>query len=108
MKLASAIALALSLTAGAALAAPGDNGKGMGGCIDSLYGNATNERPSGHGVLPTQSPGPFVNEEGGNEPPRDDRDRGPSVGDINKALADDALPGVSNTNDYCNTYGEFP
>ena len=44
-----------------ALAAPGDSGNGVGGCIDQLYGNATNPRPSGHGVLPTQSAGPWVN-----------------------------------------------
>ncbi|MBI4275688.1 MAG: hypothetical protein HY659_13425, partial [Rhizobiales bacterium] len=46
--------------AGVAQAAPGDNGNGVGGCIDFLYGNATNPRPSGNGVLPSQSPGPFV------------------------------------------------
>lgn len=63
-----------------ALAAPGDNGQGFGGCVDNLYGNATNERPSGHGVLPSQSPGPFVNTVF-NEPPRNDRTRGPSMGD---------------------------
>lgn len=62
-------------------AAPGDNGNGVGGCVDNLYGNATNERPSGHGVLPSQSPGPFVNT-GVNEPPRNDRVRGASVGDV--------------------------
>jgi len=44
-----------------AYAAPGDNGNGVGGCIDQLYGNATNARPSGHGVLPSQSPGPWLN-----------------------------------------------
>ena len=62
-------------------AAPGDNGNGVGGCIDSLYGNATNPRPSGDGTLPSQSPGPFVNT-GVNEPPRNDRTRGISVGDV--------------------------
>ena len=61
-----------ALSGAAALAAPGDNGNGVGGCIDSLYGNATNPRPSGHGVLPSQSPGPFINT-GFNEPPRNDR-----------------------------------
>ena len=66
---------------GMAQAAPGDNGNGVGGCIDSLYGNATNPRPSGHGTLPSQSPGPFVNT-GFNEPPRNDRTMGPSVGDV--------------------------
>src|ERR1041384_4497945 len=69
--------LALS---GAALAAPGDNGNGVGGCVDNFYGNATNPRPGGNGVLPSQSPGPFVNT-GFNEPPRNDRTRGLSVGD---------------------------
>ena len=48
-------------TAAPAMAAPGDHGQGVGGCIDELFGNATNERPSGHGVLPSQSPGPWVN-----------------------------------------------
>ena len=42
-------------------AAPGDHGNGVGGCVDQFYGNATNARPSGHGVLPSQSPGPWVN-----------------------------------------------
>jgi len=70
--------------AGVAQAAPGDNGKGQGGCIDNLYGNATNARPSGNGVVPSQSPGPFVNT-GVNEPPRNDRTRGISVGDVMQA-----------------------
>lgn len=42
-------------------AAPGAHGNGVGGCIDQLYGNATNPRPDGHGVLPSQSPGPWLN-----------------------------------------------
>jgi hypothetical protein len=75
---------ALTLT-GVAQAAPGDNGNGVGGCIDFIYGNATNPRPSGHGVLPSQSPGPFVNT-GFNEPPRNDRTRGGSIGDFNQAV----------------------
>lgn len=79
------IVAAMSATAltvaGTALAAPGDNGNGNGGCVDILYGNATNPRPSGNGVLPSQSPGPFVNT-GVNAPPRNDRTRGPSVGDV--------------------------
>jgi hypothetical protein len=46
----------------AAYAAPGDNGNGVGGCISgNLYGNTSNPRPSGHGVLPSQAPGPSVN-----------------------------------------------
>ena len=58
--LAAATVMVLGLAA-PAFAAPGDNGQGVGGCIDQLYGNATNPRPSGHGVLPSQSPGPWVN-----------------------------------------------
>lgn len=88
------------------LAAPGDNGNGVGGCVDSLYGNATNPRPGGNGVLPSQSPGPFVNT-GFNEPPRNDRTRGPSVGDVNQLISDLAGPGV-NVQDFCRTFGEFP
>ena len=98
----------LCITAGIAQAAPGDNGNGVGGCIDSLYGNATNPRPSGHGVLPSQSPGPFVNT-GFNEPPRNDRVRGASVGDANKFFKEDPLSlGFSNTEDFCRTVGQFP
>jgi hypothetical protein len=83
--LSAALAVALStsgmLGMGVALASPGDNGSGNGGCIDNLYGNATNARPSGNGVIPSQSPGPFVNT-GVNEPPRNDRVRGISVGGV--------------------------
>jgi hypothetical protein len=66
---------------GAAQAAPGDHGEGRGGCIaGEYYGNTTNPRPSGNGVLPSQSPGPFLNT-GPNEPPRNDRLRGLSIGE---------------------------
>lgn len=69
--------LSVSL-AGPAMAAPGDHGNGVGGCIDVLYGNATNPRDSGHGVLPSQSPGPWVNN------PSDPANPtwGPSVGSL--------------------------
>jgi len=77
---------------GIARAAPGDNGAGNGGCVDNFYGNATNPRPSGNGVLPSQSPGPFVNT-GENEPPRDDRTRGLSVGDVMQLAHDAGLNG---------------
>lgn len=53
--------LALGLVVPIAGAAPGDHGHGFGGCVDALHGNATNPRPSGHGVIPSQSPGPWVN-----------------------------------------------
>jgi hypothetical protein len=63
-----------------AQAAPGGQGQGRGGCVaGEFYGNTSNPRPSGNGVLPSQSPGPFVNT-GPNEPPRNDRTRGPSIG----------------------------
>lgn len=76
----------------AAQAAPGDNGQGQGGCVDNFYGNATNPRPSGNGVLPSQSPGPFVNT-GFNEPPRNDRTRGASMGDVMQAGHEAGLNG---------------
>ena len=95
----TAFAVAALALAGVAQAAPGDNGNGVGGCIDFLYGNATNPRPSGNGVLPSQSPGPFLNT-GFNEPPRNDRTRGGSIGDFNQ-LAKDA--GFNNTPDACRT-----
>ena len=101
-----AAVFAVFTLAGAAQAAPGDNGNGIGGCIDSLYGNATNPRPSGNGVLPSQSPGPWVNT-GVNDPPRNDRVRGPSVGDIN-GLIKDALGAGTNVQDFCRTVGTFP
>jgi hypothetical protein len=74
-----AAALAIS-TAVPAFAAPGDEGQGVGGCIDNFYGNATNERPDGNGVLPSQSPGPWVN----NPTDPDNPTPGPSVGDAVK------------------------
>ena len=98
--------LAALALASVARAAPGDSGKGVGGCIDSLYGNATNPRPSGHGVLPSQSPGPFVNT-GPNQPPRNDRVRGVSVGDVNGLIKDVAGPGT-NVQDFCRVFGTFP
>jgi hypothetical protein len=74
----TAAALLTLGTAGTAVAAPGDHGKGVGGCIDQLYGNATNPRPSGHGVLPSQSPGPWVN----NPTDPDNPTRGSSLGQL--------------------------
>ena len=51
--------LAVGLAA-PAMAAPGDHSNGVGGCIaGALYGNTSNPRPSGHGVLPSMSPGPW-------------------------------------------------
>jgi hypothetical protein len=75
----AALAAGALLTLGVAApanAAPGDHGHGVGGCIDQLYGNATNARPSGHGVLPSQSPGPWLN----NVTDPDNPTWGPSLG----------------------------
>ena len=77
----AAVAAGAVLALGVAVpanAAPGDRGKGVGGCIDQLYGNATNPRPSGHGVLPSQSPGPWVN----NPTAPDNPTPGPSLGSL--------------------------
>jgi hypothetical protein len=78
---------------GAAHAAPGDQGNGRGGCISGeFYGNTSNPRPSGNGVLPSQSPGPFVNiPPAPNEPPRNDRTRGASVGQALQAAHEAGL-----------------
>ena len=104
MKKAIGVFAVACVLSGTAFAAPGDSGEGIGGCIDSLYGNATNPRPSGNGVLPSQSPGPWVNT-GFNEPPRNDRERGSSVGDVNRFFRD--LFGF-NVQEYCETFETFP
>lgn len=72
-----------------AFAAPGDNGSGFGGCVDNFYGNATNPRPSGHGVLPSQSPGPWVNNPGDPDNPT----AGPSMGDVMQFLTAAGIQG---------------
>ena len=93
---ASTVVLLSSVTM--ADAAPGDNGKGIGGCIDNFYGNATNPRPSGNGVLPSQSPGPFVNvpSDPANPTP------GPSVGDVMKFLTNVGITGADAQAIICN------
>ena len=75
MAFAAAIASSVAVPA---FAAPGDNGSGFGGCVDNFYGNATNPRPSGHGVIPSQSPGPWVNNPTDPQNPTP----GPSMGDV--------------------------
>lgn len=76
---ATAFAAAAIVGTGApALAAPGDAGNGVGGCIDQLYGNATNARTSGNGVLPSQSPGPWLN----NPADPDNPTWGPTLGSL--------------------------
>src|SRR5687768_9747394 len=84
----------------AAQAAPGDNGQGRGVCVSGeFYGNTSNPRPSGNGVLPSQSPGPFLNA-GPNQPPRNDRVRGASIGDAIQLGHDAGLT----TNELFETY----
>jgi hypothetical protein len=78
----------------------------VGDCIsDGLYGNEPNiEGPFAPGgpneqepgsvagrVVPSQSPGPFVNA-GPNAPPRNDRVRGSSVGDFHRQFGGGAVP----------------
>jgi hypothetical protein len=77
-----AAALSVPAFAGSAHAAPGDNGNGVGGCISgTLYGNTSNPRPSGNGTLPSQSPGPSLNNPAD---PNNPIKGGPSVGDVQK------------------------
>lgn len=90
-----AAALSAAMLAGvgsAAYAMPGEHGNGYGGCVNNLYGNATNPRDGGNGVIPSQSPGPWLNT-GENEPPRNDRLRGPSMGDLMKLATGSGLTG---------------
>ena len=78
----------------------------VGDCIsDGLFGNEPNiEGPFAPGgpseqepgtiggrVVPSQSPGPFVNA-GPNPPPRNDRVRGSSVGDLNQQFGGGTVP----------------
>ena len=78
LTLLGASVLTVALVAGPASAAPGDNGKGVGGCTSGvLYGNTTNPRPSGNGVLPSLAPGPWNNVTG---------ERGLSVGDVQQLV----------------------
>ena len=83
----------------------------VGNCIsDGLYGNEPNiEGPFAPGgpqeqepgsqagrVVPSQSPGPFVNT-GPNEPPRNDRTRGSSVGDFGGGAVPEACRTLTGT-----------
>lgn len=115
MKLSLFIPVAGALIVGsipAAFAAGnGRNGPTVGDCIsDGLYGNEPNivgpfapggpsEQPPGSvagRVVPSQSPGPFVNA-GPNEPPRNDRVRGSSVGDFNQQFGGGTVPSFCRT-----------
>lgn len=77
------VVVAAGLSIVPALAAPGDAGNGVGGCIaGNFYGNTTNPRPSGHGVEPSQSPGPWVN----NPTDPTNPTPGPSMGDVHTGV----------------------
>ena len=83
----AAALIAVTLAGGPAAAAPGDNGNGVGGCVSgTLYGNTSNPRPSGHGVLPSLSPGPWVNGGG----------FGASMGDVQQYVHDTYGPPAGN------------
>jgi hypothetical protein len=102
-----AVVAATLVVSGAAFAAGNaQSGPSVGNCIsDGLYGNEPNivgpfapggpaeQEPGTKGgrVVPSQSPGPFVNA-GPNEPPRNDRVRGPSVGALNQQFGGGAVP----------------
>ena len=88
----------------------------VGDCIsDGIYGNEPNiegpfapggpaeQEPGTKGgrVVPSQSPGPFVNT-GPNEPPRNDRVRGRSVGEFNQQFGGGAVP------EFCRTATQTP
>jgi hypothetical protein len=85
------VAGALMIPTGTALAEPGTTGPPQNFTGDRVsdctaggfLGNTTNPREGG-GIIPSQSPGPFVNQ-GENEPPRNDRVRGTSIGEAAQA-----------------------
>ena len=98
----AAAASLLAVTATAAQAQPRPERNTTGECVsEGFYGNEPNivgpfapggpqEQAPGSAagrVVPSQSPGPFVNT-GPNEPPRNDRTRGGSVGDFNQQARD--------------------
>ena len=87
------------------------SGPTVGDCIsDGIYGNEPNivgpfapggpaeQEPGSKGgrVVPSQSPGPFVNA-GPNEPPRNDRVRGRSVGEFNQQFGGGSVPAFCRT-----------
>ena len=109
MKIGHYVAVAAALAGGLATPALGSGNaqtsNTVGNCIsDGLYGNEPNIVPFAPGgpaeqepgtkggtVVPSQSPGPFVNT-GPNPPPRNDRTRGGSVGDFNQQFGGGAVP----------------
>ena len=108
--LSSAI-LSAALMAGPGFAQPRPEQPTVGDCIsDGGLGNEPNiEGPAAPGgpseqepgsqagrVVPSQSPGPFVNA-GPNPPPRNDRVRGGSPGDFNQQFGGGAGPEVCRT-----------
>ena len=114
MKFGHYVAVAAALAGGLATPALGSGNaqtsNTVGNCIsDGLYGNEPNIEPFAPGgpaeqepgtkggtVVPSQSPGPFVNT-GPNPPPRNDRTRGGSVGDFNQQLGGGFVPAACRT-----------
>lgn len=92
-----AAALAVCASAPAVGSGNAQTSNTVGNCIsDGFYGNEPNIEPFAPGgpaeqepgtkggtVVPSQSPGPFVNA-GPNPPPRNDRVRGSSMGDVHQ------------------------
>jgi hypothetical protein len=112
MGISAFIACLTIVSASAALSAGTGENAVVGDCIsDVIYGNEPNmadgtaggpaeQEPGtkGGNVLPSQSPGPFVTA-GATEfdPPRNDRVRGDSVGDLNQIFGGGAV------NEFCRT-----
>lgn len=73
-------------------------GTSLGDAIQGgFYGNAANPRPNGHGTLPSQSPGPFLN----NPTDPDNPIRGNSWGAYkNSDTTDDPLAGALNPSNH--------
>ena len=104
--LVAATAVTLASTGAGLAAGNQQSGPTVGDCIsDGLYGNEPNiigpfapggpaEQPPGTvagRVVPSQSPGPFINA-GPNAPPRNDRVRGSSVGDFHQTFGGGSVP----------------
>lgn len=107
----AALVGALTVSGAAFAAGNAQSGATVGDCIsDGIYGNEPNivgpfapggpaeQEPGTKGgrVVPSQSPGPFVNA-GPNEPPRNDRVRGRSVGEFNQQFGGGAVPAFCRT-----------
>ena len=105
-----AAALAVGASAPALGSGNAQTSNTVGNCIsDGFYGNEPNIEPFAPGgppeqepgtkggtVVPSQSPGPFVNS-GPNPPPRNDRVRGSSIGGVHQTFGGGAAPAFCRT-----------